>query len=142
MRRRIAFILFVALAILAVDPSLIRFALAKRAAMHVGMTRYPDRGAWEAYPAFLEGVRAHTSPGDSIALVVPAMQWDNGYSYAYYRASYFLAGREVLPLVDRADVPQRANFARAKFVAAWGRRVQAPMLHTVWSGNGGVLLER
>ncbi|HEY2325831.1 MAG TPA: hypothetical protein VGJ82_23445 [Thermoanaerobaculia bacterium] len=140
MRRRIAFILFVALAILAFDPSLFRFVLANRAAMHAGMTRYPDRG-WEGYPAFLEEVRAHTKAGDSIALVVPSMHWDNGYSYAYYRASYFLAGREVLPLVDRGDVPQRANFTRAKYVAAWRRRVQGPV-HPVWSGEGGTLLER
>ena len=141
MRRRIAFILFVALAVLAIDPNLFRFALANRAAMHAVMTGYPDRGMWQTYPAFLEGVRAHTKPGDSIALLVPAMHWDDGYSYAYYRASYFLAGREVLPLVDRADVPQRANFARAKYVAVWRRNVQPPM-RAVWSGDGGTLLER
>lgn len=140
MRRRLAVVLFAALAVLAVNPSLFRVALANRAAMHQTMTRYPDRG-WDQYPAFLEGVRAHTAPGDSIALIVPAMRWDGAYSYAYYRASYFLAGREVLPLVDRNDVPQRANLARAKYVAVWRRTMQAP-LRTVWSGDGGTLLER
>jgi hypothetical protein len=139
MRRRLALVVFVALALLAIDPNLFRIALANRAAMHAAMTRYPDRG-WEAYPAFLDQVRARTKPGESIALVVPAMQWDGGYSYAYYRASYFLAGREVLPLVDRDDVPQPANFARAKYVAAWRRSIQPPM-RVVWSGDGGTLLE-
>jgi hypothetical protein len=140
MRRRLALVVFVALAVLAIHPDLFRFALANRAAMHQAMTRYPDRG-WEAYPAFLEQVRARTKPGESIALVVPGMRWDGGYSYAYYRASYFLAGREVLPLVNRYDAPQPANFARAKYVAAWQRNVRAP-LRPVWSGNGGTLLER
>jgi hypothetical protein len=140
MRRRIAFVVFVVIALLAIDPSLFRIALANRAAMHAAMTHYPDRG-WDAYPAFLEQVRARTKPGESVALVIPAMRWDGGYSYAYYRASYFLAGREVLPLVDRDDVPQPGNFARAKYVAAWRRDVQPPM-RVVWSGDGGTLLER
>ena len=139
MRRRLALAVFVALAIFSIHPSLFRFALADRAAMHQAMTRYPDR-RWEAYPAFLEQVRARTKPGESIAIVVPGMRWDDGYSYAYYRASYFLAGREVLPLVNPADVAQPGNFARAKYVAAWQRTVVGP-LHVVWSGSGGTLLE-
>ena len=140
MRRRIALILFVALALLALDPALYRVAIANRAAMHAVMTRYPDRG-WDTYPAFLEGVRVHTRPGDSVALIVPASHWDGGYSYAYYRASYFLTGREVLPLVDRDDVPQPGNITRAIYVAVWHRRVIGPM-REAWSGDGGALLER
>jgi hypothetical protein len=139
MRRRIALVVFVALDLVAINPTLFRVALANRAAMHRTMTLYPDRG-WDAYPGFLEQVRALTKPGDSIALVVPASHWDGGYSYAYYRASYFLAGREVLPVVDSGDVPQPENFARAKYVAAWRRSVSVP-LRTVWSGEGGTLLE-
>ena len=139
MRRRIAFLLFVGLALLTPNPGLFRIALANRAAMHAAMTRYPDRG-WEGYPLFLEGVRAHTKRGDSIALIVPPPRWDDGYSYAYYRASYFLAGREVLPLIDRDDVPLRDNFNRAKYVAVWRRDVRGPRV--LWSGDGGTLLER
>src|SRR2546423_12833950 len=123
MRRRLALVVFVALTILAVDPRLLRFALVDRSVMNRVMTRYPDRG-WEAYPDFLEAVRAHTKHGDSIALLVPAAHWDGGYSYAYYRASYFLAGREVLPLIDRDDSAQPQNFESAKYVAAWRRTVK------------------
>jgi hypothetical protein len=137
-RRRLALAVFVALAILAIDPNLFVIALSNRAAIGSVMARYPDRG-WDAYPAFLEGVRAHTKAGDTIALVVPTSRWDGGYSYAYYRASYFLAGREVLPVVDRDDAPQPQNFARARYVAAWRRKVQPP-IHVVWSGSGGALL--
>jgi hypothetical protein len=140
MRRRIALLLFVALALLALDPTLFRIALASRTGIRDQMAHYADRG-WNGYPAFLEGVRAHTKAGDSIALIVPPTRGDTGYSYAYYRASYFLAGREVLPLIDRDDVPQRANFARAKYVAVWGRSVRAS-LRIIWSGAGGTLLER
>lgn len=140
MRRRIALLLFVALALFALDPTLFRIALGTRAGSRAEMARYPDRG-WNGYPAFLEEVRARTKPGDSIALAVPPVRGDDGYSYAYYRASYFLAGREVLPLIDRNDVPQHANLARAKYVAVWRRSVRAP-LRVVWRGDGGMLLER
>jgi hypothetical protein len=140
MRRRIAFFLFLALALLAIELRLLRAAFGHRAAMHHAMTRYPDRG-WETYPDFLEAVRAHTKPGDSIALLVPAAHWDLGYSYAYYRASYFLTGREVLPVIDRDDSVQPQNFESAKYVAAWRRTVRPPM-RVVWSGDGGALLER
>src|ERR1043166_3908692 len=133
MRRRLALAVFVALAIFSIHPSLFRFALADRAAMHQAMTRYPDR-RWEAYPAFLEQVRARTKPGESIAIVVPGMRWDDGYSYAYYRASYFLAGREVLPLVNPEDgrIPQ--NLRAAKYVAAFGVTLRLPA-DVVWQGE-------
>ena len=64
--------------------------------------------AWGDYPQFLEAVRASTHNGDRVALIVPSRPGSNDYDYAYFHASYFLAGREVLPA--QAD---------AQFVAAW-----------------------
>jgi hypothetical protein len=120
MRRRVAIVLFVALAVLSIDFDLFRFALHYQAMRGV-MSAYPDRG-WSGYPQFLESVRARTKRGDSIALVVPNAGWDRGYAYAYYRASYFLAGREVLPAIGRDDVPLQQNLARARYVATFGSR--------------------
>lgn len=138
---RIALVLFVALALLSVSTDAIVFkvALSNRPKMNLVFTDLPDHG-WTGYPQFLENVRAHTQPGDSIALVVPSMRWDDGYSYAYYRASYFLTGREVLPLVRRDDAAVPQNFGRATYVAAWHRNVKDATRHVVWSGDGGVLL--
>ena len=140
MRRRLALLLFAALALLAIDPVVIRVALTPRAVMHRFFTIFPDRLWYPDYPAFLEEVRAHTQPGDSIAIVVPAMRWDDAYSYAYYRATYFLTGREVLPLVRRDDASLPQNFGRAKYIAAWRRSVKDATRHVVWSGDGGTLL--
>ena len=141
MRRRIALVVFVALAIISISTDAIVFkvAFSNRAEMHRVFTAYPDRG-WDEYPRFLADVRAHTQPGDSIAIVVPAMRWDDAYSYAYYRASYFLTGREVLPLVRRDDASLPQNFGRAKYIAAWRRSVKDATRHVVWSGDGGTLL--
>ena len=135
MRRRIAFSLFVALVILSFDPTLLSFTV-RHAAMHRVMTIYPDRG-WNGYPQFLEGVRAHTRGGDSIAIAVPR----GGYMYAYYRASYFLTGRTVVPLFSAEGERQTENFQRAKYLALWHVRVPASV-RVVWSGEGGALVER
>jgi hypothetical protein len=142
MRRRFALLLFAALALLAIDPVAVRVAVASRAVMHRFFTIFPDRLWYPDYPAFLEEVRTHTRPGDTIAILVPSMRWEAGYSYAYYRASYVLAGREVLPLVQPDDSAVPQNLAGAKFVAAWHRNVQDPSRRVVWAGRGGALLER
>lgn len=142
MRRRLALLLFAALALLAIDPVVVRVALGNRSRLNHFFTIFPDRLWYPDYPAFLEEVRTHTRPGDTIAILVPSMRWEAGYSYAYYRASYVLAGREVLPLVRPDDTPVPANLSRAKYVAAWHRNVPDRTPRVVWAGRGGALLER
>ena len=106
------------------------------------MTIMPDRGGWwPDYPRFLEEVRAHTRRGQSIALLVPTMQWQRGYFYAYYRASYFLAGREVLPLVLENDRPVPENLHRAQYLAIWSRPAPAGA-RVVFAEYGGTLVRR
>ena len=96
-------------------------------------------GTWPEYPLFLQGVRDHTSSGASVGVVVPGMNREETYSYAYYRASYFLTGREVLPLYYRST-PRPENLARADFLAVW--QAAGPPARVVWRGHGGVLLSR
>jgi hypothetical protein len=140
-RRILAVAALAAIVILRIEPRLLRLTFINRAALARAYAGFADR-LWPEYPRFLEGVRAHTSPGDTVAVVVPTFDWDGGYSYAYYRASYFLTGREVLPLSDRENHLQLLNFRSAKYVAVW--RTSMPQAHftTVWSGAGGVLLRR
>lgn len=102
------------------------------------MATVSDR-VWPDYPRFLEGVREHTSPGDTIAIIVPAMRWEAGYSYAFYRASYFLAGREVLPLLTPNDERLPQNYRAAKYIAVFGVGLRAPA-DLVWRSGRGALL--
>jgi hypothetical protein len=97
---------------------------------------------WSEYVRFVEGVREHTPEGAKIAFVVPTMTWDSGYSYAYYRASYFLPQREVLPLIWSDDSHRTDSLAAAEYLGLW--RVDAPSANgrVVWQGDGGVLLKR
>src|SRR5258708_39215299 len=131
-RRVLAVCALIALVALHLDYKLASFPFLNREPFHRAFTAAPD-GRWGEYPHFLEGVRAHTKPGDRIAVVVPNMRWDDGYSYAYYRASYFLAGREVLPLRYRTDAPIPENLAKTEYLAVWN--TPAPPVHVVWQGH-------
>jgi hypothetical protein len=138
-RRILAACALVLLVALHFDYNLARFPFLNREAFHRYFTRQPD-GQWDEYPRFLNEVRAHTKEGDRIALIVPGMTWDGTYSYAYYRASYFLTGREVIPLLYRTDAFIPANLERAEYLAVWHAR--GPEATIVWQGEGGVLLRR
>jgi hypothetical protein len=141
LRRALMILALAAIIVTRIEPHLLRFPFYDRAALAALFARRADR-TWMQYAQFLRDARAHTRNGESVAVLVPALRWDGGYSYAYYRASYFLAGREVLPFVDRDDHLHPENLQRADYVAAW--RMQAPPTHAkvVWSGDGGVLVRR
>jgi hypothetical protein len=139
-QRILALLLLVALVAFRIEPRLVR-VLFQRAAYARYYAGVADR-LWPQYPRFLEGVRAHTQPGDTIAIVVPTLDWDNGYSYAYYRASYLLSSREILPLSDSENHLQLLNFRDARYVAVWNTPMPQAHFTTVWRGEGGVLLRR
>jgi hypothetical protein len=137
-RRILTLVCLATIVVLGVAARLFQLPFIDRGPSARAMAQYSDR-AWPDYPGFLQGVREHTKPGDTIAVIVPAMSWDGGYSYAYYRASYFLTGREVLPLVtpDNARLPQ--NFRAAKYIAVFGVGLRTPA-DVMWRGGRGALL--
>jgi hypothetical protein len=137
-RRALTLLCLAAIVVLGVASRLLELPFIDRAKAVRAMARYPDR-VWPDYPLFLQGVREHTKPGDTIAVIVPAMTWDGGYSYAYYRASYFLTGREVLPLVTPDNTRLQQNFRAAKYIAVFGVGLRAPA-DVVWRGGRGALL--
>lgn len=137
-RRVLTVVCLAAIVVLGAASRLLELPFIDRTESVRAMTWYPDRD-WPDYPRFLEGVREHTKPGDTIAVIVPAMTWDGGYSYAYYRASYFLTGREVLPLVTAGDVRVQQNFLAAKYIAVFGVGLRVPA-DVVWRGGRGALL--
>jgi hypothetical protein len=137
-RRALTIVCLAALVVACAKSRLLQMLFVDRTPIARAMTFLPDR-QWPQYPRFLEGVRAHTQPGETIAVVVPSMAWDDGYSYAYYRASYFLTGREVLPLVTPGNGRLPQNFRAATYVAAFGVKLRVPA-DVVWQGEGGELV--
>jgi len=98
----------------------------------------PDRRTPD-YPAFLSEVARRTRSGESVAIVAPMRHWHSGYSYAYYRATYFLAGRRVVPIVDPDDRLHPERLKETDVIAVWNMPdFTGP--EVLWSGHGGVLL--
>ena len=96
---------------------------------------------WPQYARFMAEVRTRTAPGDTIAVVISDAEPREAYPLAYYRASYFLAGREVLPVIDpRSGAAIAENRAAARYVAAFGESPAAG--EVVWKGEGGALYRR
>ncbi|HEX3071285.1 MAG TPA: hypothetical protein VHX14_22160 [Thermoanaerobaculia bacterium] len=92
--------------------------------------------------SFLEGVDAHTRPGTRIAIWVPFRQWEGGYGYAYYRASYLLPGKQVVPLLAlHEDRVAFSNLAQADYLASFGERIDAPGFGSCWQDEHGMLLK-
>jgi len=92
---------------------------------------------------FLKGVDAHTPPGARIAIWCPFRQWEGGYAYAYYRASYLLPGKQVVPLLARnEDHLQLANLAHADYLASFDDEIEAPGFDDNWRDPYGILLKK
>jgi hypothetical protein len=140
-RRTLMIVAVAAIVLSRIDPNLLRVPFYDRAALAPLFERYADR-QWLQYAQFLRGVRAHTRAGERVAVLVPTLDWDNGYAYAYYRASYFLAGREVLPLADAMYRVHPENLRRADLLAVWRAPVPPTHQKVIWQGDGGVLVRR
>ena len=128
-RRRLATFLFVAIAAAAAfNPALFTRAAPVR----------PPSPAND-YEAFLARVRSSTKPGDSIVILAPARRGSEEYSFAFFRASYALAGRTVLPAVDTSGRVVAENIRAARYAAVWHGRF-ASTRRPVWRTPGGELL--
>jgi hypothetical protein len=124
------------------EPFYLRIFRANRRAMGASFAELPFR-KMTGLRAFLMGVDARTPPHASIAIWVPFRQWEGGYGYAYYRSSYLLPGKQVVPLLaPNEDRPQFENLAQADYIACWGGRIEAPGFVPVWQDPHGVLLRR
>ena len=91
----------------------------------------------------LFAVEARTKPGDHILLWTPHRPWQGGYGYAFRRAQYVLAGRDVIPLLDRArDVVDERNISRATYIACWRECPRIDGFDLIWRSEDGMLLRR
>ena len=140
-RRVAAAVVFALLFLGGVQPYFVKLLFRDNNALAGSLAHAPDAQA-PSYPEFLERVRGTTKDGDAILIIVPMRRWDDGYSYAYYRASYFLAGRRTVPIVNAEDALLRDNIAKADYVASWRVAARVPGFDTVWADDEGMLLRR
>lgn len=89
-------------------------------------------------------IAARTPPDARILLWTPHRSWEGGYNYAYRRAQYLLAGREVLSLLANGrDELDPRGIGEAQYIACWPECPPPPPgFVPAWKGEGGMLLRR
>ncbi len=138
-RRALAGLALAAIVATRVDPAYVEMLIGNRDARAKTFVPIVDVHLPQ-YTRFLAEVRSRTAAGDSIAIVTPDAAPRELYPLAYYRASYLLAGREVLPVIDAQGGAIAANRAAARYVAVFGDSPAAG--EVVWKGEGGALYRR
>jgi len=111
-------VLLAVLAYFGLQPYYVRFLFVDRGPWAQMLTDFPDRRT----PAYLDLVKVaarEIPPDASVAVLFPTLEWHRGYSYAYFRAQYFLPGRTVIPLGWPTGA-QPARIAEADWVIVFG----------------------
>lgn len=110
-----------------------------RAALRASFTGLAVRRIPGLHELLLETGR-RTPPGATILLVLPHKPWQNGYGYGFRRAQYFLAGREVIPLIDReSGAVDPSGIARAEYMVCWRGCAIPPGFQVMWQQEGGLI---
>lgn len=135
-------LLFAALVAAGARPSILRLLLpphrppdapAPERALHRWPLRYTNDPSSPEVIRFFEWVRANTASGERIAIVLPPPF--DGPGYAYWRASYELTGRLLLPPATELD--------DADAIAVWKTLYGDPRFELAGlDGQGGALLRR
>jgi hypothetical protein len=137
-QRILAALLFALILFGGLTPTLLRLPFRERGSLAAAFEALPDRFAPE-YPHFLREVARRTSRGEAVAVMVPWRHWNDGYAYGYYRASYFLSGRRVIPLVDPDDTVHLQRVAEADWILSWQMPLPPDRFEVAWEGHGGLL---
>lgn len=137
-----ALLAFAAIAIGSFQTLYLRIYRWDAAALRTQWTELPYRRVPGLRHVLIETER-RTPPGARILLATPHKPGEGGYRYAYTRAQYLLAGREVVPLRDpfsEKDLPPRLH--TVDYIACWHDCAAPRGFAVVWKDPDGVLLRR
>lgn len=134
-------LLLAVLVLVGVRPFYFGFLFADRARWGAHFEALPDRRAPAYRDLLLEANRILPSEG-RVALLFAPLDWAGGYSYAYYRAQYLLAGRTVIPLAW-TDGARLERLDEADYVVAY-RSALPPggVWEKLFSSAEGAILRR
>jgi len=117
------------------EPHYVRVLTADAARTRAAMTELPYRKL-PGFRRLLVGVDRSTPRGARIAIALPFADWEGGYGYGYYRASFLLPGKQVVPLLP----PSNLRFA--DYVVVWKGKPAIDGFVPLWTTSDGTLLKR
>lgn len=135
-----ATLLFAALVITGLRPFYARFLAADRQGWARHFDAFPDRRA-PGYVDLLREAGARIPMGSRVAVVFPTLDWPRGYSYAYYRAQYLLAGRVVIPL-SWVDGPRVSRIEEAEYLVVYRSVLPRVEWEVLFENGDGAVVRR
>ena len=140
--RLAAYVILAALVAGGFEPMYVRIFAVDGASWRAAMTELPYRKLAGLRRLMIDVDRS-TPRGSRIAIALPFRQWEEGYGYGYYRTSYLLPGKQVIPLLalDR-DEPRPDNLRLADYIVVWRGKLDVKGFTVVWSTPDGTLLRR
>jgi hypothetical protein len=113
----------------------IRIFTVDAAATRAAMTELPYRKLPGLRRLLAEADRS-TPRGARVAIALPYHEWEGGYGYGYYRASFLMPGKQMVPLLP----PENLRFA--DYVVIWKGRFPIDGFAPVWTTSDGTLMVR
>ena len=117
------------------EPYYVRIFTVDAARTRAAMTELPYRKL-PGLRRLLVDVDRSTPRGAKIAIALPFRDWEGGYGYGYYRASFLLPGKQVVPLLPPS------NLRYADYVVVWHGRPDLDGFAPLWTTSDGTLLKR
>ena len=156
-RRTLAVLALAALAAGSFQPFYLRIWRQDLRALNAFLTELPYRKV-PGMRALLVEVDRRTPLGARILFVTPHRSWEGGYDYAFRRAQYLLAGRELVPMLDEGagrraqgagetpppDVllPPAPRALRPDYIVCWSACAMPAEFAVVWRDEHGTLARR
>ena len=142
MARIAALLAFAAIAIGSFQKLYLQILVRDATALHAQYTELPYRRVPGLRQMLVEAGR-RTPQNARILLATPHKPGEGGYRYAYARAQYILAGRELVPLLDPStEKPLPLRLDQVDYIACWSDCATPRGFAVVWKSKDGVLLRR
>ncbi|HJQ41262.1 MAG TPA: hypothetical protein VKB93_29330 [Thermoanaerobaculia bacterium] len=133
---------FLAIAIGSFEPFYLRIYGIDSTTLRANWTELPYRKV-PGLRRMLVEVDRRTPKGARVLLATPHRAGEGGYRYAYARAQFLLAGRQLVPLLEpftEKRVPLQLQ--SVDYIACWHECATPNGFQIIWKSDDGVLLRR
>ena len=123
------------------EPLFLRIFFLDREALRRHLIELPYRQL-PGLQRLLLTARTQTIEGEKVGFWMDSPRWKEGYEYAYKRAGYPMAGRQVIPLIDSGSRLREAALKEIDVLVCWRCRPPFPEFRISYQTPDGVVARR